>query len=191
MEAERVAGWYVRVHARVCLLRRECSARGFGGVVVHQLGWGWGQGGWVWGGGGGGKAAGLALQNGGGGGGKHSTSTNSPLQFRQGRFEKETKIAGACQTQSHRVTPRGAFWKISVAHKRGINPPPFFVANFRQNPMTSHFQKRPPPLPSTLYIAEHAWRVTDGAWGNRRRWGGLTNRAWKVANRSSRATNGI
>ena len=46
-----------------------------------------------------------------------------------------------------KVTPRGAFWKISVARKRGKPPPPFFeVANFRQNGMTSHFAETPPRL---------------------------------------------
>ena len=55
-----------------------------------------------------------------------------------------------------KVTLPGAFGKFQLRAK-GVNPPPFFeVANFRQNPVTSHFAETP-PLP--LWQLFLGWEV--------------------------------
>ena len=63
-----------------------------------------------------------------------------------------------------KVTPGGAFWKISLARKRG-KPPPFFkVANFKQNPMTSHFAETHPPSTCWSQHAQQRARRARSRW---------------------------
>ena len=60
-----------------------------------------------------------------------------------------------------KVTPRGVFWKISVAREMG-DPPPFFdVANFTHNPRTSHFAETPALVSYPRGILKHLHGFLD------------------------------